>query len=46
MGAKPIVYQWNSRGEAVQKYRGAKKGVSAIGVNEKYVVAASMDDDH
>lgn len=30
----------------IHKYRGAKKGVSALGVNEKYLVAAGMDDDH
>lgn len=46
MGAKPIVYQWNKKGEMVQKFRGAKKGVSAIGVSDKYLAAAGMDDDH
>jgi hypothetical protein len=33
MGAKPIIYQWNKRGDMLQKYRGAKKSVPAIGVN-------------
>lgn len=33
MGAKPVIHQWNSKGEAVQRYRGNKKGVSAIAVN-------------
>lgn len=46
MGAKPIIHQWTSSGAHIQKYKGAKKGVSAIGVNEKYVAAAGMDDDH
>lgn len=46
MGAKPVIHQWNSQGTSIQKYKGVKKGVSAIGVNEKYVAAAGMDDDH
>jgi hypothetical protein len=46
MGAKPTIYQWDKNGGMIQKYRGAKKSVSAIGVNEKYLVAAGMDDDH
>ena len=46
MGAKPTLYQWDTEGNMVQKYRGAKKGVSAIGVNEKYLAAAGLDDDH
>ena len=46
MGAKPTIYQWNKNGDLIQKYKGAKKSVSAIGVNEKYLAAAAMDDDH
>jgi microtubule-associated protein-like 6 len=46
MGAKPTIYQWDSTGNMIQKYKGVKKGVSAIGVNEKYLAAAGMDDDH
>lgn len=46
MGAKPTIFQWNRKGEMVQRFRGAKKGVSAVGVNEKYLAAAGMDDDH
>lgn len=46
MGAKPIIHQWSKTGESIQRYRGNKKGVSAIAVNEKYMVASSMDDDH
>ena len=46
MGAKPIIYQWNANGEMVQRYKGSKKGVSAIGVNEKFMVAAGLDDNH
>ena len=30
----------------MQKYRGSKKGVSAVGVNEKYLAAAGLDDNH
>lgn len=33
MGAKPIIYQWNAEGSMIQRYKGVKKGVSAIGVN-------------
>ena len=46
MGAKPLIYQWNNNGEMIQKYRGAKKSISAIGVNGRYLASASMDDDH
>ena len=46
MGAKPTIYQWNSRADMVQKYKGAKKGVSALGVSDKHLAAAGMDDDH
>lgn len=46
MGAKPIIYQWNSRGDMIQKYKGAKKGVSALGANSSFLAAAGMDDDH
>lgn len=46
MGAKPVVCQWGVDGALIQKYKGAKKGVSAIGVSSKYVVVAGMDDDH
>lgn len=46
MGAKPIIYQWNQRGEMIHRYRGVTKGVSALGVNEKYLAAAGMDDNH
>ena len=46
MGAKPTIYQWNSDGSMIQSYRGVKKGVSAIGVNSEYMVAAGLDDDH
>ena len=46
MGAKPTIYQWNQGGEMVQKYRGAKKGVSAIGVSDKLMAAAGLDDNH
>lgn len=46
MGAKPTIYQWNSDGSMIQNYRGAKKGVSAIGVNNEYLVAAGLDDNH
>ncbi len=46
MGAKPIIYQWDLNGSQIQSYRGVKKGVSAIGVNSKYLVAAGLDDNH
>lgn len=46
MGAKPTIYQWDKRAGIVQKYKGVKKGVSAIGVNSKFLAAAGMDDDH
>ena len=46
MGAKPYIYQWNTEGSMIQKYRGVKKGVIALGVNNKYVAGVGMDDDH
>lgn len=46
MGAKPTVFRWNSQGEKVQEFKGAKKGVSAVIGNQSYVVAACLDDDH
>ena len=46
MGAKPTIYQWNSDGSMIQSYKGVKKGVSAIGVNSEYMVAAGLDDNH
>lgn len=33
MGAKPPIYQWNVKGDLIQTYSGALKGVSALGVN-------------
>jgi microtubule-associated protein-like 6 len=46
MGAKPIIHQWNKEGESTKAYKGAKKGVSAIAVNDKYLVGSGLDDDH
>lgn len=47
MGAKPAIYRWDSKECKIMKsYKGAKKGVSALAVNEKYVVGAGLDDDH
>lgn len=46
MGAKPTIYQWNPEGSMIQSFRGVKKGVSAIGVNTQYLVAAGLDDNH
>lgn len=46
MGAKPIIYKWNKEGDRLEAYKGAKKGVSALAVNEAYLVAAGLDDDH
>ena len=30
----------------MKRYKGVLKGVSAIAVNEKYLVASGLDDDH
>jgi len=30
----------------IQSFRGVKKGVSAVGVNNQYLVAAGLDDNH
>lgn len=46
MGAKPVIYRWNSKGEQLKSYKGVKKGVSAVAVNAKYLVASGLDDDH
>lgn len=46
MGAKPVVYSWDSTGTKIKEYKGAKKGVSAVIANDNYVVAAGLDDDH
>jgi hypothetical protein len=46
MGAKPSVFAWNSDAEKIKEFKGAKKGVSAVLGNEKYVVAACLDDNH
>lgn len=46
MGARPTIYQWDKQAGMIQKYKGAKKGVSALGVNGRYLAAAGMDDDH
>ena len=46
MGAKPVIHQWNSSGESLRAYKGVKKGVSAIAVNERYLSASGLDDDH
>lgn len=46
MGAKPILYRWDAKGNMLKSYRGAKKGVSALAVNSKYLVGAGLDDDH
>ena len=46
MGAKPKIFQWNEQCQKVKEYVGAKKGVSAVAANEKYVVGACLDDNH
>eukprot|EP00919_Chromeraceae_sp_WS-2016_P015597 GHVR01036799.1.p2 GENE.GHVR01036799.1~~GHVR01036799.1.p2 ORF type:complete len:157 (-),score=21.16 GHVR01036799.1:2011-2481(-) len=46
MGAKSTIYGWDINGAITQTYRGAKKGVSAISVNDRYLVAAGLDDNH
>ena len=46
MGNKPVIHRWSSLGKSIQKYKGVRKGVSAIGVNDQYVAAAGMDDNH
>lgn len=30
MGAKPSVFAWDSEGEKIREFKGAKKGVSAV----------------
>ncbi len=34
MGAKPTIYKWDSTGKNLQSYKGVKKGVSALAVND------------
>jgi hypothetical protein len=46
MGAKPSIFRWNKEGEELGCYKGVKKGVSAVAVNEKYLVASGLDDNH
>ena len=46
MGAKPVVYSWDNKGNKIKQYKGALKGVSAVCANEKYVVAVGLDDNH
>lgn len=47
MGAKPVIHQWDSSGgKSIRAYKGVKKGVSAIAVNEKLLVGSGLDDDH
>lgn len=46
MGAKPPIFQWSSKGDLIQTYTGVLKGVSALGINDKYLAAAGMDDNH
>jgi len=47
MGAKPAIHQWDSEcGKPIKTYKGVKKGVSAIAVSEKNLVASGLDDDH
>lgn len=46
MGAKPSIFRWNKDGEQLTCYRGVKKGVSALAVNDKYLVASGLDDNH
>lgn len=46
MGAKPAIHQWNASGELIKTYKGVKKGVSALAVNDKYLAGSGLDDDH
>lgn len=47
MGAKPVIHRWDKEcGKPLKSYKGVKKGVSAIAVNKKYLVASGLDDDH
>lgn len=46
MGAKPTIYMWDKKGQKQNSFTGTKKGVSALGVNENYLVASGLDDDH
>lgn len=46
MGAKPSIFRWNKEGEKLNCYRGVTKGVSALAVNDKYLVASGLDDNH
>ena len=46
MGDKPIIYRWSREGRELKKYIGIRKGVSAIAVNKRYLVASGLDDNH
>ena len=46
MGAKPTIFRWDKEGNELKRYKGVLKGVSAIAVNEKYLVASGLDDNH
>jgi microtubule-associated protein-like 6 len=47
MGAKPAIHQWDASTEKpIKTFKGVKKGVSAIAVCDKYLVASGLDDDH
>ena len=46
MGAKPIIHSWDKDGAPLKSYKGVKEGVSAIAVNDRYLVASGLDDNH
>ena len=46
MGAKPTIFRWDKEGNELKRYKGVKKGVSAVAVNQNYLVASGLDDNH
>ena len=46
MGDKSIIYRWSREGRELKKYIGVRRGVSAIAVNKRYLVASGLDDNH